>query len=235
MSTLKAGDRSRCPGPVRPLFRTRVGGRADALHGRRSGLSSPRSMILDLLEARLHAADHAGLRPAQPRRAVPTTTSSRRSRRSHAELQLRAGAVGRARGLRRLPRGLRPRSGEGALQWRLVGRKAYLCGPPPMIEACLAALMQGLLYERDIYTEKLNHRGRCEQAAQRVLQARLSHRIMLFDTVPGRCHGHADRRSFLSGRRKRPQGYAAGPQGHPGYCVNGGWRRAKSAVQSPAR
>lgn len=34
------------------------------------------------------------------------------------------------------------------------GHKAYLCGPPVMIEACLAALMQGRLYERDIYTEK---------------------------------------------------------------------------------
>jgi phenol hydroxylase P5 protein len=34
------------------------------------------------------------------------------------------------------------------------GHKAYLCGPPPMIEACLTALMQGQLYERDIYTEK---------------------------------------------------------------------------------
>ncbi len=35
-----------------------------------------------------------------------------------------------------------------------AGHKAYLCGPPPMIEACLTALMQGRLYERDIYTEK---------------------------------------------------------------------------------
>lgn len=34
------------------------------------------------------------------------------------------------------------------------GHKAYLCGPPPMIEACLATLMQGQLYERDIHTEK---------------------------------------------------------------------------------
>lgn len=34
------------------------------------------------------------------------------------------------------------------------GHKAYLCGPPPMIEACLGALMQGRLYERDIHTEK---------------------------------------------------------------------------------
>ena len=35
-----------------------------------------------------------------------------------------------------------------------VGRQAYLCGPPPMVEACIATLMQGRLFERDIYTEK---------------------------------------------------------------------------------
>jgi phenol hydroxylase P5 protein len=34
------------------------------------------------------------------------------------------------------------------------GRKAYLCGPPLMIEACIKTLMQGRLFERDIYTEK---------------------------------------------------------------------------------
>jgi phenol hydroxylase P5 protein len=33
------------------------------------------------------------------------------------------------------------------------GHKAYLCGPPVMIEACISMLMQGRLYERDIYTE----------------------------------------------------------------------------------
>lgn len=34
------------------------------------------------------------------------------------------------------------------------GHKAYLCGPPVMIESCIATLMQGRLFERDIYTEK---------------------------------------------------------------------------------
>ncbi len=33
-------------------------------------------------------------------------------------------------------------------------RKAYLCGPPAMIEACITTLMQGRLFERDIYMEK---------------------------------------------------------------------------------
>jgi phenol hydroxylase P5 protein len=34
------------------------------------------------------------------------------------------------------------------------GWRAYLCGPPPMIEASIAALMQGRLFEKDIFTEK---------------------------------------------------------------------------------
>jgi phenol/toluene 2-monooxygenase (NADH) P5/A5 len=34
------------------------------------------------------------------------------------------------------------------------GHKAYLCGPPPMIESCIRTLMKGRLFERDIYTEK---------------------------------------------------------------------------------
>lgn len=34
------------------------------------------------------------------------------------------------------------------------GHQAYLCGPPPMIEACIRTLMQGRLFERDIHAEK---------------------------------------------------------------------------------
>ncbi len=34
------------------------------------------------------------------------------------------------------------------------GHTAYLCGPPIMIESCVATLIQGRLFERDIYTEK---------------------------------------------------------------------------------
>ncbi len=34
------------------------------------------------------------------------------------------------------------------------GLKAYLCGPPAMIDACISTLMQGRLFERDIYFEK---------------------------------------------------------------------------------
>ncbi|MAT91775.1 MAG: phenol hydroxylase [Halioglobus sp.] len=37
---------------------------------------------------------------------------------------------------------------------QFAGHKAYLCGPPPMIDAAITALMQGRLFERDIYMER---------------------------------------------------------------------------------
>jgi phenol hydroxylase P5 protein len=37
---------------------------------------------------------------------------------------------------------------------RFADHKAYLCGPPPMIDAAITALMQGRLFERDIFMEK---------------------------------------------------------------------------------
>ncbi len=47
------------------------------------------------------------------------------------------------------------------------GHKAYLCGPPVMIEACIRALMKGRLFERDIYTEKFITAGDGAQALAR--------------------------------------------------------------------
>lgn len=37
---------------------------------------------------------------------------------------------------------------------RFTGHKAYLCGPPPMIDAAISTLMQGRLFERDIFMER---------------------------------------------------------------------------------
>lgn len=37
---------------------------------------------------------------------------------------------------------------------RFDGNKAYLCGPPPMIDAAIKTLMQGRLFERDIHMER---------------------------------------------------------------------------------
>jgi phenol hydroxylase P5 protein len=37
---------------------------------------------------------------------------------------------------------------------KFSGYKAYLCGPPPMIDACITTLMRGRLFERDMYLEQ---------------------------------------------------------------------------------
>ncbi|NOX29231.1 MAG: 2Fe-2S iron-sulfur cluster binding domain-containing protein [Actinobacteria bacterium] len=36
---------------------------------------------------------------------------------------------------------------------RFAGMKAYICGPPPMVDACVSTLMKGRLFERDMYME----------------------------------------------------------------------------------
>lgn len=44
------------------------------------------------------------------------------------------------------------------------GLTAYLCGPPAMIDACITTLMQGRLFERDIFTEKFLSAADAQQA-----------------------------------------------------------------------
>lgn len=51
------------------------------------------------------------------------------------------------------------------------GHKAYLCGPPLMIEACIATLMQGRLFERDIYTEKFISAADAQQVRSPLFRA----------------------------------------------------------------
>ena len=45
--------------------------------------------------------------------------------------------------------------------------KAYLCGPPVMIDACITTLMQGRLFERDIHMEKFLSAADAAQQNQR--------------------------------------------------------------------
>lgn len=122
-----------------------------------SGLSSPRSMILELLasgctepitlvygqrctselyydaEFRALAAQHANFT------YVPALS------------EVAEGAEGETASV---AKGYVHEAAQAHFGGNFVGHKAYLCGPPPMIEACIRTLMQGRLFERDIYTEK---------------------------------------------------------------------------------
>jgi len=152
---LKGGERLRLSGPYGRFFVRRSAELPMVFMAGGSGLSSPRSMILDLLASGcrrpitlVYGQRHA--RRAVLRRRVPRARAGSRA------LQLPAG---------RCPTNPKASDWDGARGFvhdaarahfgtGFCGHKAYLCGPPPMVEACIATLMQGRLFERDIYTEK---------------------------------------------------------------------------------
>ena len=119
-----------------------------------SGLSSPRSMILDLLEG-------GSTTPI-------TLVYGQRSRDElYYDAEFRALAAQHAHftyvpALSDEPsggdwagaRGFAHDAAKAHFNNNFAGHTAYLCGPPVMVEACISTLMQGRLYERDIFTEK---------------------------------------------------------------------------------
>lgn len=117
-----------------------------------SGLSSPRSMILDLLyractkpivlvngarspEELYHHDEFTALAEQHPNFTYVATISA-----DAPEWQGAKGFVHEA--------------AKTHFNNDFRGHKAYLCGPTLMIDACISTLMQGRLFERDIYTEK---------------------------------------------------------------------------------
>jgi phenol/toluene 2-monooxygenase (NADH) P5/A5 len=150
--TLKVGDGLTVSGPYGRFFVRESAQEPLLFMAGGSGLSSPRSMILDLLE-------RGSTRP------ITLVYGQRNLAELYYDAEFRALAASHAN-FTYVPALSEDAGGFGGakgfvhdaarehFKGDFSGRKAYLCGPPPMIEACLGALMQGRLYERDIYTEK---------------------------------------------------------------------------------
>lgn len=151
---LKLGERLTLSGPYgRFLVRKSRGGPLLFLAGG-TGVSSPRSMILDLLEegyaepitlvhgvraqADLYGREEfEALAQAHPNfRYVPALSQEPEA----SDWQGERGFVHDV--AKRVYGGM------------FAGNTAYLCGPPVMIEACIATLMQGRLFEKHIFTER---------------------------------------------------------------------------------
>lgn len=153
-NTLRAGDQVSLTGPY-GRFYVRKSARLPSLFmAGGSGLSSPRSMLLDLLE---DGAD-------QPI-ALVYGARNRDELYYHQEfldLAARHPHFTYVPALSDEPagsdwsgfRGYVHEAAKAHFNNDFRGRKAYLCGPPIMIDACITTLMQGRLFERDIYTEK---------------------------------------------------------------------------------
>lgn len=151
--SLREGDALHLAGPYGRFFVRHSARQPMLFMAGGSGLSSPRAMIQELLA-----------------RGCPEPITLIYGQRSRAELyydeEFRALAA-RHPNFTYVPaisdtaddgwsgaRGLVHEVAKAHLGGSFAGHKAYLCGPPPMIEACIATLMQGRLFERDIYTEK---------------------------------------------------------------------------------
>jgi phenol hydroxylase P5 protein len=151
---LKVGDALRISGPYGRVFVRKSENSPSLFMAGGSGLSSPRSMILDLLE---EGSD------------LPITLVY--GQRNLSELYYHEEFLALAEqypnftyvpALSHEPedsdwkghRGFVHEAAKAHFNNDFRGRKAYLCGPPLMIDACISTLMQGRLFERDIYTEK---------------------------------------------------------------------------------
>jgi phenol/toluene 2-monooxygenase (NADH) P5/A5 len=151
---LAVGDQLRLSGPY-GRFHVRRSAEVPMLFmAGGSGLSSPRSMILDLLEQGC---------------TLPVTlvygARSRDELYYHEQFEALAGAVPTFTYVPTLShepdgsgwqgaRGFVHETANASFEGDFRGVKAYLCGPPLMIDACITTLMQGRLFERDIYQEQ---------------------------------------------------------------------------------
>ena len=151
---MRAGDRITISGPYGRFFVRKSAQLPLLFQAGGSGLSSPRSMILDLLaegctlpitlvngarsqdELYHHEAFEALARQHPNFRYVPCLSSEPEN----------SGWSG--------ARGFVHDAAKQVYANDFRGHKAYLCGPPMMIDACITTLMQGRLFERDIYTER---------------------------------------------------------------------------------
>jgi phenol hydroxylase P5 protein len=151
---LKVGDRIGLTGPYGRFFVHQSAKLPSLFMAGGSGLSSPRSMLRDLLEdgsahpiALVYGArNQAELYYHQEFLDLAAKYPHFTYVPALSDEPADSGWTGF--------RGFVHEAAKAAFDNDFRGRKAYLCGPPIMIEACITTLMQGRLFERDIYTEK---------------------------------------------------------------------------------
>lgn len=152
---LEVGQRLELSGPYGQFFVRKSDPKDVIFIAGGSGLSSPESMILDLL------AD-----PEDSRRITLFQGARHLAELYHRErFEQLAAAHERFTYVPALNAPLDDDAWDGFVGFvhdaaiahfkgRFSEHKAYLCGPPPMIDAAITALMQGRLFERDIHMER---------------------------------------------------------------------------------
>lgn len=151
---LKAGDRVTVSGPYGRFFVKKSANVPLIFMAGGSGLSSPRSMILDLL-AEGCTLPMTLIYGQRARQELYYHDEFLKLAESHANFHYVPALSGEAADSNWSGfRGFVHDAAKAHFNNDFRGHKAYLCGPPLMIDACISMLMQGRLFERDIYTEK---------------------------------------------------------------------------------
>ncbi len=152
--SLKVGDRVTFSGPYGRFFVRRSRGGPLLFLAGGTGVSSPRSMVLDLL--------------AEGYGEPMTLIHGVRTAADLYDRDLFEGLVAKHPNFRYVPalsaepegsdwsgeRGFVHDVAVRLFDGQFEGMTAYLCGPPPMIEASIGALMKGRLFEKHIFTER---------------------------------------------------------------------------------
>jgi phenol hydroxylase P5 protein len=152
-NSLKVGDALKLSGPYGRFFVRKSCPEPMIFLSGGSGLSSPKSMILDLLEAG-DEREMTLIYGARNQQELYYRNLFEELAEKHANFTYVpavseepkdsdwAGA-----------RGFVHEVAKAHFDNKFEGHKAYMCGPPPMIDACITTLMQGRLFERDMYME----------------------------------------------------------------------------------
>lgn len=151
---LKVGDRLRLNGPYGRFFVRRSAPEDLLFMAGGTGLSSPKSMVLDLLESG-ETRTITLVYGARNRAELYDDALFRELAAAHANFHYVPALSS--------PDPLDGWTGETGFVHEVAQRhfngdfrkhKAYMCGPPLMIDACITTLIRGRLFERDMFMEK---------------------------------------------------------------------------------
>lgn len=166
-NNLKVGDKLKLNGPYGRFFVRSSAPEKFLFLAGGTGLSSPKSMILDLLEK-------------DESREITLVYGARNRAELYDDI-LFLDLVGKHTNFTYVPTLSQPDEGDNWLGETgyvhdaatkhfggdFRNHKAYMCGPTGMIDACITALIRGRLFERDMYMEKFISAADTDLAAQR--------------------------------------------------------------------
>lgn len=159
---LKVGDELRFSGPYGRFYVRESAPEPMLFLAGGSGLSSPKSMILDLLD-KGETRDITFIYGARNQAELYYRELFEALAAKHANF-IYLPALSEEpedsdwQGLR----GFVHEAAKARFDGKFSGHKAYMCGPPPMIDACITTLMQGRLFERDMFMENFYTKASAE-------------------------------------------------------------------------